>query len=89
MKLFSSLAFAPFARLASLASLGPFGVLLCLLVACPVDQVDAQQQVEAQQQVDAQQADAKRADGSLSVLRIQGGDTYRGKLAASQNPQQL
>ena len=86
MKLFSSLAFAPFARLASLASLaslGPFGVLLCLLVACPVDQV------EAQQQVDAQQAGAQQSSNSLSVLRIQGGDTYRGKLAASQNPQQL
>ena len=89
MKLYSSLAFASFARLASFASLGSRGslgsfcVLLCLLVACPVDQVDAQQQA------DAQQADAKQADDSLSVLRIQGGDTYRGKLAASQNPQQL
>ena len=89
MKLYSSLAFASFARLASFASLGSCGslgsfcVLLCLLVACPVDQVDAQQQA------DAQQADAKQADDSLSVLRIQGGDTYRGKLAASQNPQQL
>jgi hypothetical protein len=94
MKLYSSLAFASFARLATLASVGAFGslcafgsrglrgVLFCLLASCLFEQADAQQ-------ADAQQADAKQADDSLSVLRIQGGDTYRGKLAASQNPQQL
>ena len=89
MKLFSSLAFASFARLATLFPVGAFGslcafgsrglrgVLFCLLASCLFEQADAQQ------------ADAKQADDSLSVLRIQGGDTYRGKLAPSQNPQQL
>jgi len=89
MKLFSSLAFASFARLATLFPVGAFGslcafgsrglrgVLFCLLASCLFEQADAQQ------------ADAKQADDSLSVLRIQGGDTYRGKLSPSQNPQQL
>jgi thiol-disulfide isomerase/thioredoxin len=80
MKLFSSLAFVSFARLATLASRGSRGsrgVLFCLLASCLFEQADAQQ------------ADAQQADDSLSVLRIQGGDTYRGRLAASQNPQQL